>query len=85
MSPTRAVHRATLDDLMRVVGKAELIDGRVVSFMASGYRPSLVAGRIFRRLAEYADTAGRGIAFADGIGFAVPELSTGRESFSPDA
>ncbi len=85
MTLTLAVPRATLDDLMRVEGKAELIGGRVVSFMASGYRPSRVAMRIGRSLDEYCYATGRGIGFADGIGYAVPELSTGRESFSPDA
>lgn len=84
MSPTLAVQRATLDDLMRTERKAELIDGRVVLYMATGHLPNVVAGRIFRRLADYADNRGRGEAYTDNIGFAVPELSTGRESFSPD-
>jgi Uma2 family endonuclease len=74
-----------LDDLYRVDGKAELIGGRIERFMASGYLPSIVAGRIFRSLDEYAEKTGQGVAFADGIGFAVPELPSGRESFSPDA
>lgn len=77
--------RATLDDLMRVDAKAELIGGRIVTYMASGYLPSRVAKRIVRRLDDYAEATGRGEAFGDGIGYAVPELSTGRESFSPDA
>lgn len=77
--------RATLDDLMRVEGKAELIGGRIVEYMASGYRPNLAAGRIFRALDDYAKATGRGFAATDGLGFAVPELTSGRESFSPDA
>lgn len=85
MSLAIAVARETLDDLIRTEGKAELIGGRVVSYMATGYRPNVVAGRIFRKLADLADTTGRGEAFSDGIGFAVPELLSGRESFSPDA
>jgi Uma2 family endonuclease len=40
---------------------------------------------VFRRLAEFAEATGVGVAFPDNMGFAVPELSTGRESFSPDA
>jgi Uma2 family endonuclease len=76
--------RATLDDLLKVPGKAELINGRIVHFMATGYRPNIVAGRIFRRLAEHSETFG-GEAFTDNIGFAVPELPSGRESFAPDA
>lgn len=80
LTPTRA----TLDDLLRTEGKAELIGGRIVTYMASGDRPSTIAFRIARRLADYADARG-GVAYADGIGFAVPELPSGRESFSPDA
>ncbi len=85
MIRTLSPPRATLDDLMRTEGKAELIGGRVVTYMASGYRPNVVAGRIFRKLADLVDRTHSGVAFSDGIGFAVPELSSGRESFSPDA
>lgn len=77
--------RATLDDLMRVDGKAELVGGRIVHAMPSGDTPSTVAFEIAVRLRDYARAAGRGKAYADGIGFAVPELTSGRESFSPDA
>ena len=77
--------RATLDDLYRTPEKAELIGGRIVRFMATGYQPNRVAGRIYRSLDDYADTARRGVACTDNIGFAIPELPSGRESFSPDA
>lgn len=79
-----AQRRATISDLLKVEGKAELINGRIVQYMATGYRPSIVASRIFRKLADYADTVG-GEAFTDSLGYAVPELPSGRESFSPDA
>ncbi|HYH64279.1 MAG TPA: Uma2 family endonuclease [Urbifossiella sp.] len=85
MSSVLAPPRATLADLARVEGKAELVAGGVVTIPATGHRPSVVAGRIYRRLAEYADAAGRGVAFTQNMAFAVTELSTGRESFSPDA
>ncbi len=84
-SATLAPPRATLDDLLRVPDKAELIGGVLVFLMATGHRPNLVAGRIFRRLADYAESTGSGTAFTGQMIFAVPELSTGRESFSPDA
>jgi Uma2 family endonuclease len=77
--------RATIDDLYDVEGKAELIGGRIVHFMASGHSPSRVALRIAMKLDSYAEQVGRGFAYGDGIGFAVPELTSGRESFSPDA
>jgi Uma2 family endonuclease len=77
---------ATLDDLYRVEGKAELIGGRIKHYMASGDLPSLVAFEIAVRLREYARQTGYGTAYADGIGFAMlPPLSSGRQSFSPDA
>ncbi len=76
----------TLDDLYKVEGKAELIDGRIVHFMASGYDPSQVAFEIAVSLRVHAKAIGVGIAFADGIGFALdPPLAKGRQSFSPDA
>ena len=80
--PTR---RFTIDDLLKVPEKAELIRGKIVRYMATGFRPNIVAGRIFRNLADYADVPGRGFAYTDSMGFAVPELTSGRESFSPDA
>jgi Uma2 family endonuclease len=83
VSATQA--RATLDDLYRVEGKAELIGGRIVSFMASGDLPSRVAFRIAKSLDNHAEKVGQGVAYPDGIGYAVPELPSGRESFSPDA
>src|SRR3954451_23893878 len=75
---------ATLDDLLRVEGKAELIGGRIVLIMPTGHRPNLVAGRIFRSLAGHVDVLGRGVASTHNLGFAVPDLSSGRQSFSPD-
>jgi Uma2 family endonuclease len=81
-SPTT---RATLDDLYKVEGKAELIGGRIVHYMASGHLPTEVAQEIFVSLRLYAKSTGKGVAKADGIGYAVPELASGRESFSPDA
>src|ERR1700689_4067969 len=80
-----ATTRATLDDLYREEGKAELIGGRIIRYMASGDLPSVVAFVIAVSLRVCAKAVGRGIAYADGIGYAVRELPTGRESFSPDA
>jgi Uma2 family endonuclease len=76
---------ATLDDLYREEGKAELINGRIVPLMATGRRPGRVAFRITRSLDDHAEAIGQGEAYGDNIGFAVPPLSSGRESFSPDA
>ena len=83
-APPTARVRETIADLARVPGKAELIGGEIVHLMATGLRPNIVAGRIFRSLAEYVDASGRGVALTDNMGFVVPELSSGRESFSPN-
>lgn len=76
----------TLDDLLLVEGKAELVGGRIIKSMPSGYIPSQVAFEIAILLRAYAAAIGRGIAFADGVGYAIrPPLTSGRQSFSPDA
>jgi Uma2 family endonuclease len=75
----------TLADLYRVKGKAELINGRIIHQMPTGFLPGRVGGRIYRSLDDHAETTGQGVALPDNVGFAVPELSSGRESFAPDA
>jgi Uma2 family endonuclease len=77
--------RATLDDLMKADGKAELIGGRIVHQMPTGRKPNRIAGRIYKNLDDYAETRGVGSAYTDNLGYTVPELPSGRESFSPDA
>ena len=83
--PYDARHDArTLEDLYRVDGKAELIGGRIVRMSPSGHLPGQVAGEIFVSLLAYAKRH-KGIAYADGVGYAIPELPSGRQSFCPDA
>jgi Uma2 family endonuclease len=77
---------ATLDDLYRVEGKAELVGGRIIHYVASGHEPSVIALELAILLRAYAKSTGIGVAYGDGIGFAmIPPLSSGRQSFSPDA
>jgi len=64
---------ATLADLARHEGKAELIAGRIVPLMPTGYRPNLVAFRIARSLDDHAQATGRGVVFTDNMGFTVLE------------
>lgn len=77
--------RATLDDLYRAQGKAELVNGRIAHLMATGIRPSEIASNIYTSLRQFCKQTGKGKAFNDNLGFAVPELPSGRESFNPDA
>jgi Uma2 family endonuclease len=68
-----------------VDGKAELVKGRIVHLMPAGRLPSQVAFAIAMSLHAHVRKVGVGEAHPDGIGYAVPELPSGRESFSPDA
>ncbi len=77
--------RATVDDLYRSEGKAELIGGRVVEFMSTGIRPSEIASNIYVSLRAHARQTQTGRAYNDNLGYIVHELPSGRESFSPDA
>jgi Uma2 family endonuclease len=83
----RPRHRSVLhvDDLVRTEGKGELIGGRIVHFMPSGFTPSQVVFETAVSLREFAKAIGQGFPFGDGMGFTVPELRSGRESFCPDA
>lgn len=76
--------RATLADLMRLEGKAELIGGKVVRYQPSGARPAGVAGEIAFDLSRYVDRTGVGEVYTSTLVYAVPELRSGRETFSPD-
>ena len=76
--------KATLADLYREKGKAELVGGRIVRFMPTGGWPALIAGEIFVSLRLYGRKTKRGRAYPDGVGYAVPPLASGRQSFSPD-
>src|SRR5688572_31571696 len=75
--------RATIDDLYRTPEKAELIGRRIVIYMATGRKPGRIGGRIYRSLDDYSTQHG-GEAFPDNVGYAIPELPSGRESFCPD-
>jgi Uma2 family endonuclease len=76
----------TLDDLMKVKGKAELINGRIVAFMSTGFLLGRVARRITRSLEDYVLAGGRGEPVADNVAYAFdPPLPSGRQSFSPDS
>lgn len=84
MSTALATKPATLDDLLRESGKAELIEGKIVRSMATGDAPSQASGAIYFSLRLYQRASGlAGLAVTDNAGFAcnLPH----RQSFSPDA
>ena len=83
--PDEPPRRATVADLYQTKKKAELIGGKIVRDMAIGLRHNRVATKLYRLLDDYAKAAGQGEAVTDNLGFVVPALRSGRESFSPDA
>jgi len=86
MSTTTTVAPATLDDLMRHDGKAELIDGKIVPEMPSGKHHARAVRRIVRSLCDHATVTGVGEAFGDNLGYTFESrLPSGRQSISPDA
>ena len=62
---------ATVEDLWRVEGKAELVNGELVLMSAAGSRHGYVALEIAASLREYAKRIGHGHALADSVGFVV--------------
>jgi Uma2 family endonuclease len=75
--------RATIADLYKVEGKAELVNGEIVEMPPAGEDPGAAGFEIAVSLREYARHIGQGRAFPDGVGFKVNLPH--RESFSPDA
>ena len=74
--------RATIEDLYRVPGKAEIVDGEIVQISPTGLAPSYAASEIFASLREYSRLKKTGIAVTDNAAFRVKLPN--RESFSPD-
>ena len=77
--------RATVEDLYRVPdnGKAELIDGEIVTVSPTGGIPGRASGEIYIALRAYERSGANGYAFPDNVGFLVDLPRRG--SFSPDA
>jgi Uma2 family endonuclease len=75
--------RATIADLYKVAGKAELVKGEIVEMPPTGDEPNAASVEVVVSLHAYARRTGRGRAYTDGAGFTVNLPH--RESFSPDA
>ena len=78
-----AAREATIEDLYRVDGKAELVGGELVLMSPTGWLPGFAGGEIFISLHEYARRTRAGYAVPDNVGFVV--RLPNRRSFSPDA
>jgi Uma2 family endonuclease len=80
---TRTRPAATVQDLYRVKGKAELVDGVIVHMSPTGDAPSRASGSIYASLRQHERATNFGFAYPDNAGFVVN--LPGRQSFSPDA
>jgi Uma2 family endonuclease len=74
---------ATIEDLYKVEGKAELVNGEIVLMAGTGGLPHYAAREITLSLAAYEKTVRKGYAIADNAVFVVNLPH--RKSFSPDA
>jgi Uma2 family endonuclease len=74
---------ATIEDLYKVDGKAELVNGEIVHMSPTGGKPSLAARAILFSLYEYEKRTQRGYAVPDNAAFVVNLPH--RRSLSPDA
>jgi Uma2 family endonuclease len=73
---------ATIDDLLKVDQKAEIVNGEIILMSPTGILPSYVAGEIFSSLRDYSRREKYGRAVTDNAGFVVNLPH--RKSFSPD-
>lgn len=74
---------ATIEDLYKVDGKAELVNGEIVHMPPTGGRPSYAGREIFVSLRDYERRTKSGYAVTDNAAFRVNLPH--RQSFSPDA
>jgi Uma2 family endonuclease len=74
---------ATIEDLYKVDGKAELVDGEIVHMSPTGGKPSMAARQVVFSLYGYEKQTGLGYAVTDNAAFVVNLPH--RKSFSPDA
>ncbi|HEV2802548.1 MAG TPA: Uma2 family endonuclease [Pyrinomonadaceae bacterium] len=74
---------STIEDLYKVEGKAELVDGEIVLMSPTGAESGYAGDEIFVSLRDYSRRTGTGRAVGDNKAFRV-DLPH-RKSFSPDA
>ena len=74
---------ATIEDLYKVEGKAELVNGEIILMSPTGYLPNFAAGAIFSSLSAYSKRTKYGRVVTDNCAFVVNLPH--RKSFSPDA
>lgn len=79
---TLTKQKATIEDLYRVKEKAEIVNGEIIRYMATGGMPGYAGDEIYSALRQYAKQYRTGVAVGDNKGFHV--RLPNRTSFSPD-
>lgn len=74
--------RATIEDLYKVPGKAELVNGEIVYMSPTGDAPNRAGTNLAYVLVQYERETGSGQTYSDGAGFII-DLAR-RKVFSPD-
>src|ERR1044072_5631261 len=82
-TPMSTKIEATIEDLYKVEGKAELVNGEIVEMPGTGWLPHHAALKITFSLWAHAKRTGNGYAMRDNTSFVVSLPH--RKSFSPDA
>jgi Uma2 family endonuclease len=76
---------ATPFSLYHVEGQAELVNGKIVRPPFHDFLTARIIMEIVTSLYDFNDRAIRGEVFTSTLGYVVPRLPSGRESFCPDA
>ena len=82
-TPMSTKVEATIEDLYKVEGKAELVNGEIILMSPTGREPGYAGDEIFSSLRQYSKRHKVGIAVGDNKAFVVNLPH--RKSFSPDA
>lgn len=82
MITQRPIKEATIEDLYKIEGKAEIVDGKVVLMLPTGDEPGRAGGSVYISLRQHERQTASGHAVPDNVGFVVNLPH--RRSFSPD-
>jgi Uma2 family endonuclease len=75
----------TLDDLMSISERVEIIDGEMIEMTAAGIAHQLIVSNIFRALDAYVIAHDSGAVFPDGLTYLMRSPSSGlKDSYVPD-
>lgn len=83
MATQTLARQATIEDLYKVEGKAEIVNGRIVLMPPTGEDPGRASGTVYIRLREHEKHTAGGRATPDNVTYSVNLPN--RSAFSPDA